>query len=210
MYAHQRPISRTPASRTPHGPGKDRIDQHIFETASPHPRRQRFPRSRTSAQPQALAAYEAKPSASCRKANTTRPTPPSTRCCSPAPAELADRIRMYINACLGFRSPRVKVQASRATKSSTTTPSRCSTTASTKMPLALQADPRRENPGADYAFYGLAVLASMTGDSNRVPRPSHRTPSATTPAIASRPAPTPTSRTWPTTPRFTELLYPEA
>ncbi len=101
-----------------------------------------------------------------------------------SPPELADRIRMYINACLlnDGKYPDAREQF--------------------KQILAA-------NPTADYAFYGLAVLASMTGD-------SHECLEHLTNAIKHNPRNRIQARAdsdfqdMADDPRFTELLYPEA
>ena len=77
-------------------------------------------------------------------------------------------------------------------------------------PRALPYHSQAQRPTHDYAFYGLALLASMTGDSHQCRGQlarSHPPPMCRT---ASRPVPTPTSRTWPTTLASPSLLYPEA
>jgi tetratricopeptide (TPR) repeat protein len=94
-----------------------------------------------------------------------------------SPGDLADRIRMYINACL--------LQVSKGATSFTSHEERYDYAISL-LNLGQYDDASEhfkailaENDKADYAFYGLA---------------------ARIPATASRHAPTPTSRTWPTIP----------
>ena len=123
-----------------------------------------------------------------------------------APPELADRIRMYINACL-----------LQITKGSTSFQSH---EEQYDYAISLLNDGQYEDarshfkeilsahPGADYAFYGLAVLASMTGDSNECL--DHLTA-----AIQHNPRNRIQARAdsdfqdMADDPRFTELLYPE-
>ena len=80
------------------------------------------------------------------------------------PAELADRIRMYINACL--------LQVSKGKTEFTSHEERYDYAISL-LNNGHYEDARdefkailAEERNADYAFYGLAVLASMTGDSH--------------------------------------------
>lgn len=122
------------------------------------------------------------------------------------PGELADRIRMYINACL-----------LQVAKGSTSFQSH-----EEQYDYAISLlndgnyDDAREhfrqilaaNAKADYAFYGLAVLASMTGD-------SHECLEHLTEAIKHNPRNRIQARAdsdfqdMADDPRFTELLYPE-
>jgi tetratricopeptide (TPR) repeat protein len=81
-----------------------------------------------------------------------------------SPGDLADRIRMYINACL--------LQVSKGATSFTSHEERYDYAISL-LNLGQYDDASEhfkailaENDKADYAFYGLAVLASMTGDGN--------------------------------------------
>ncbi len=124
-----------------------------------------------------------------------------------SPPELADRIRMYINACL-----------LQITKGTTTFNSHeeqydfaISLLNDGKYPDARDHFKQilEANPSADYAFYGLAVLASMTGD-------SHECLEHLTNAIKHNPRNRIQARAdsdfqdMADDPRFTELLYPEA
>ena len=123
-----------------------------------------------------------------------------------SPGDLADRIRMYINACL-----------QQAAKGKT---SFVSTEEHYDYAVSLLNDGHYEdarehfssilktNDKADYAFYGLAVLASMTGD-------SHTCLEHLTEAIRQNPRNRIQARAdsdfqdMADDPRFTELLYPE-
>ena len=123
-----------------------------------------------------------------------------------APGDLADRIRMYINACLQ------QVAKGKATFSSTEERYDYAVSllndgqyedAREQFQVILKA-----NDKADYAFYGLAVLASMTGD-------SHTCLEHLTEAIRQNPQNRIQARAdsdfqdMADDPRFTELLYPE-
>ena len=88
-----------------------------------------------------------------------------------SPADLADRIRMYINACL--------LQVSKGKATFLSHEERYDYAVSLLNDGHYE-DAReqfkailKENDKADYAFYGLAVLASMTGDRDPASRP-HR------------------------------------
>lgn len=123
-----------------------------------------------------------------------------------SPVELADRIRMYINACL-----------LQVTKGSATFTSH---EEQYDYAISLLNDGHYEDarehfrqilaahPTADYAFYGLAVLASMTGD-------SHECLEHLTAAIQHNPRNRIQARAdsdfqdMADDPRFTDLLYPE-
>ncbi len=126
-----------------------------------------------------------------------------------APSELADRIRMYIAAC-------VQQQAAKAN------PGAKFSSIEERYDYAVSLlndghydDARGElkqiisaHTKADYAFYGLAVLASMTGD-------SHTCLEQLTEAIRLNPQNRIQARAdsdfqdMADDPRFTELLYPE-
>jgi TolA-binding protein len=122
------------------------------------------------------------------------------------PGDLADRIRMYINACL------------QQVAKGKTTFSNCEEQYDYAVSLLNDGhyeDAReqfktilKENDKADYAFYGLAVLASMTGD-------SHTCLEHLTEAIRQNPRNRIQARAdsdfqdMADDPRFTELLYPE-
>jgi tetratricopeptide (TPR) repeat protein len=123
-----------------------------------------------------------------------------------SPGDLADRIRMYINACL-----------QQATKGKT---SFADTEERYDYAISLLNDGHYEdareqfqsilktNDKADYAFYGLAVLSSMTGD-------PHTCLEHLTEAIRQNPRNRIQARAdsdfqdMADDPRFTELLYPE-
>ena len=120
--------------------------------------------------------------------------------------DLADRIRMYINACLQ--------QLSRSKASFTNNEERYDYAVSLLNDGHYE-DAREEfeailkqDDKADYAFYGLAVLASMTGDAQKCLE--HLTE-----AIRQNPRNRIQARSdsdfqdMADDPRFTELLYPE-
>jgi tetratricopeptide (TPR) repeat protein len=120
--------------------------------------------------------------------------------------ELADRVRMYINACL--------LQVSKGKTSFKSNEERYDYAISL-LNNGHYEDARQEfntilnhNGKADYAFYGLAVLASMTGD-------SHTCLEHLTEAIRQNPQNRIQARgdsdfqDMADDPRFTELLYPE-
>lgn len=120
--------------------------------------------------------------------------------------DLADRIRMYINACTA--------QLSRA-KASFASDEEQYDYAVSLLNDGQYEDAReqfqailKQNENADYAFYGLAVLASITGD-------SHTCLEHLTEAIRRNPRNRIQARSdsdfqdMADDPRFTELLYPE-
>ncbi len=123
-----------------------------------------------------------------------------------SPPELADRIRMYINACL--------LQISKGTTTFSSHEEQYDFAISLlndgKYPDAREQFKQilAANPSADYAFYGLAVLASMTGD-------SHECLEHLTNAIKHYPRNRIQARAdsdfqdMADDPRFTDLLYPE-
>jgi tetratricopeptide (TPR) repeat protein len=123
-----------------------------------------------------------------------------------SPGDLADRIRMYISACL--------LQVAKG-KTTFTSHEEQYDYAISLLNEGLYEDAReqfriilKEKPAADYAFYGLAVLASMTGD-------SHTCLEHLTEAIRHNPRNRIQARSdsdfqdMADDPRFTELLYPE-
>ena len=123
-----------------------------------------------------------------------------------SPPDLADRIRMYINACL--------LQVSKG-KASFTSHEEHYDYAISLLNDGHYEDAReqfkailKENDKADYAFYGLAVLASMTSD-------AHTCLEHLTEAIRQNPRNRIQARAdsdfqdMADDPRFTELLYPE-
>jgi tetratricopeptide (TPR) repeat protein len=125
---------------------------------------------------------------------------------SSSPAELADRIRMYINACL--------MQVEKGTTTFNSHEEQYDYAISL-LNDGHYADAREHfkqilaaHPTADYAFYGLAVLSSMTGD-------SHQCLEHLTEAIKQNPRNRIQARAdsdfqdMADDPRFTELLYPE-
>ena len=122
------------------------------------------------------------------------------------PGEMADRIRMYINACI--------LQIAKG-KTSFASHEEQYDYAISLLNNGHYEDARQEfkailsaNPSADYAFYGLAVLASMTGD-------SHECLEHLTEAIRQNPRNRIQARAdsdfqdMADDPRFTDLLYPE-
>jgi tetratricopeptide (TPR) repeat protein len=122
------------------------------------------------------------------------------------PGDLADRIRMYINACLQ--------QASKGRAAFSNNEERYDYAVSLLNDGNYE-DAREEfqailkqDSNADYAFYGLAVLASMTGDAQTCLE--HLTE-----AIRQNPRNRIQARSdsdfqdMADDPRFTELLYPE-
>jgi tetratricopeptide (TPR) repeat protein len=123
-----------------------------------------------------------------------------------APGDLADRIRMYINACLQ--------QAAKGKATFVNNEERYDYAVSLLNDGQYE-DAREQflsilqsNDKADYAFYGLAVLSSMTGD-------SHTCLEHLTEAIRQNPRNRIQARAdsdfqdMADDPRFTELLYPE-
>jgi tetratricopeptide (TPR) repeat protein len=122
------------------------------------------------------------------------------------PGELGDRVRMYINACL--------LQVSKG-KTTFTSHEEHYDYAISLLNDGHYEDAReqfqiilQQNDKADYAFYGLAVLSSMTGD-------SHTCLEHLTEAIRQNPRNRIQARAdsdfqnMADDPRFTELLYPE-
>ena len=123
-----------------------------------------------------------------------------------SPGDLADRIRMYINAC---------VQQVSKGKTTFSSHEEHYDYAISLLNDGHYEDAReqftailKQNDKADYAFYGLAVLASMTGD-------SHTCLEHLTEAIRLNPRNRIQARSdsdfqdMADDPRFTELLYPE-
>jgi tetratricopeptide (TPR) repeat protein len=123
-----------------------------------------------------------------------------------SPGDLADRIRMYISACL--------LQISKG-KTTFTSHEEQYDYAISLLNDGHYEDAREQfkailaaKPTADYAFYGLAVLASMTGD-------SHECLEHLTEAIRHNPRNRIQARSdsdfqdMADDPRFTDLLYPE-
>ena len=123
-----------------------------------------------------------------------------------SPGDMADRIRMYINAC---------VQQISKGKTTFESHEEQYDYAVSLLNNGHYEDARQHfksildaNPTADYAFYGLAVLASMTGD-------SHECLEHLTEAINQNPRNRIQARAdsdfqdMADDPRFTDLLYPE-
>lgn len=123
-----------------------------------------------------------------------------------SPGDMADRIRMYINAC---------VQQISKGKTTFESHEEQYDYAVSLLNNGHYEDARQHfksildaNPSADYAFYGLAVLASMTGD-------SHECLEHLTAAINQNPRNRIQARAdsdfqdMADDPRFTDLLYPE-
>lgn len=124
-----------------------------------------------------------------------------------SPGELADRIRMYINACL--------LQVSKG-KTTFITHEEQYDYAISLLNVGNYEDAREHfkiildaHPTADYAFYGLAILASMTGE-------THKCLEHLTQAIKHNPRNRIQARAdsdfqdMADDPRFTDLLYPES
>lgn len=123
-----------------------------------------------------------------------------------SPGDMVDRIRMYINAC---------VQQIAKGKTTFSSHEERYDYAISLLNNGHYEDARQEfhailsaNSSADYAFYGLAVLASMTGD-------SHECLEHLTEAIRQNPRNRIQARAdsdfqdMADDPRFTDLLYPE-
>jgi tetratricopeptide (TPR) repeat protein len=122
------------------------------------------------------------------------------------PGDLADRIRMYINACL-LQVKKGKTEFSSHEErydyaiSLLNTGNYEDARAELKIILA-------DNQNADYAFYGLAVLSSMTGDSHTCLE--HLTEAIRLNAHNRIQARSDSDfQDMADDPRFTELLYPE-
>jgi len=122
-----------------------------------------------------------------------------------SPSDLAERIRMYINACLQ--------QISKG-KTQFATPEERYDYAISLLNEGNFEDARTElkqiaqNNQADYAFYGLAILASMTGDAHTCLE--HLTESIRLNAKNRIQARADSDfQDMADDPRFTELLYPE-
>ncbi|MGA2437587.1 MAG: tetratricopeptide repeat protein [Acidobacteriaceae bacterium] len=123
-----------------------------------------------------------------------------------SPADFAERIRMYINACtqqLARHETRFLTGEERYDYAISLLNDGNYEDARTQLKKILA-----ENPAADYALYGLAVLASMTGD-------AHHCLEHLTEAIRLNPRNRIQARAdsdfqdMADDPRFTELLYPE-
>jgi tetratricopeptide (TPR) repeat protein len=123
-----------------------------------------------------------------------------------SPPDLAERIRMYINACL---------QQSSRGKTQFATPEERYDYAISLLNEGNFEDARAElkqiiakNNKADYAFYGLAILSSMTGDAHTCLE--HLTESIRLNARNRIQARADSDfQDMADDPRFTELLYPE-
>ncbi len=124
-----------------------------------------------------------------------------------SPGDLADRIRMYINAC---------VQQVTKGKASFANPEERYDFAISLLNEGNYPDARehfnailKSNANADYAFYGLALLSSMTGDSQQCLE--HLTEAIRLNAQNRIQARADSDfQDMADDPRFTELLYPEA
>ena len=123
-----------------------------------------------------------------------------------SPGDMADRIRMYINAC---------VQQISKGKTNFESHEEQYDYAVSLLNNGHYEDARQHfksilsaNPSADYAFYGLAVLASMTGDSHEclehLTEAIHQNPRNRIQARADS-----DFQDMADYPRFTDLLYPE-
>ncbi len=123
-----------------------------------------------------------------------------------SPGDLADRIRMYINAC---------VQQSTKSKASFATPEERYDYAISLLNDGHYQGARehfdvilKSNSNSDYAFYGLALLASMTGDGQKCLE--HLTEAIRLNAQNRIQARADSDfQNMADDPRFTELLYPE-
>ena len=123
-----------------------------------------------------------------------------------APPELRERIRMYISTCLGQISKGKTTFSSHEERFDY---------AISLLNNGHYEDAREHfeeisrHPSTDYAFYGLAVLASMTGDSDsclaHLARAIEANPKHRIQARADS-----DFQDMADDPRFTELLYPEA
>lgn len=123
-----------------------------------------------------------------------------------SPADLAERIRMYINACLQHISKgNTRFDSGEERYDYAVSLLNDGNYEDARAQLKQIID---ENVQADYAFYGLAVLASMTGD-------AHTCLEHLTEAIRLNPKNRIQARAdsdfqdMADDPRFTELLYPE-
>ena len=129
-----------------------------------------------------------------------------TQMLASSPSDLAERIRMYINAC---------VQQISKGKNQFTTPEERYDYAISLLNDGNFEDARAElkqiivqNKQADYAFYGLAILASMTGDAHTCLE--HLTESIRLNGKNRIQARADSDfQDMADDPRFTELLYPE-
>lgn len=125
-----------------------------------------------------------------------------------SPADFADRIRMYIETCLKL-SPKGK-------DSGFSSPEERYDYAISLLNDGHYEDAREHlneiikgNSSADYAFYGLAVLASMTGDSHKCLE--HLSQAISLNSLNRIQARSDSDfQDMADDPRFTELLYPEA
>ncbi|HEY4381646.1 MAG TPA: hypothetical protein VGN01_14950 [Acidobacteriaceae bacterium] len=125
---------------------------------------------------------------------------------SSSPADLAERIRMYINACLQqiskgqtkFQSPEERYDYAISLLNDGNYED-----ARTELKKILA-----DNSQADYAFYGLAILSSMTGDAHtcleHLTEAIHLNSKNRIQARADS-----DFQDMADDPRFTELLYPE-
>ena len=124
-----------------------------------------------------------------------------------SPGDLADRIRMYINACLQ-QAAKGKNQLRHPRRALRLRHLPAQRRPLRRRPRAVQQSILKTNDKADYAFYGLAVLSSMTGD-------PHTCLEHLTEAIRQNPRNRIQARAdsdfqdMADDPRFTELLYPE-
>ena len=125
-----------------------------------------------------------------------------------APPDFADRVRMYLNTCLQH--------AGKKKTASFGTPEERYDYAISLLNDGHYEDARehlidivKSNSSADYAFYGLAVLASMTGDAHKCL--DHLTEAIRLNGLNRIQARSDSDfQDMADDPRFTELLYPEA
>ncbi len=165
-----------------------------------------FPASPDSGRAQAIASYEAALHL-MQKGQYDKAHEAFDKMLLASPGDLADRIRMYINACVG--------QISKG-KTTFTSHEEQYDYAISLLNDGHYEDAREHfrtilaaHPTADYAFYGLAVLASMTGDSaeclEHLTQAIHHNPRNRIQARADS-----DFQDMADDPRFTELLYPES
>ena len=201
------PSAAGPIDPLPHHADRNRIDS--MKTAPPPAKR---PRTIAGVAPAAgnsrahtLALYEA----ALRLMQTGKYDQAHaafTQMLAASPADLAERIRMYLNAC---------AQQIAKGKTSFHSDEERYDYAVSLLNVGQYEDARdqfkqiiRANSRADYAFYGLAVLASMTGD-------THTCLEHLSEAIRLNPRSRIQARAdsdfqdMADDPRFTELLYPE-
>lgn len=164
------------------------------------------PPARDDARAQAIAGYEAA-LAMMQAGKFAKAKEAFTKTLEAAPSEVADRIRVHVNACL--------MQINKGTTSFLSHEEQYDYAISL-LNKGDYEDAReqfqlieRDHPEAKYVYYGMAVLASMTGNANLCldhlaeaikHDPRHRLQARSDPDF----------QDMADDPRFTELLYPEA